>query len=127
MSHIFAYQYGNVALDSLETRHCAEARNITPDNRIQFNFEHDGRRSKLPLLAPAWVKFADEPDRQTKKATTQKTYEETVQPYLERQKEYREHFSHGLKDRQADNAEQQVDDFFENEVRDGADRLAHEA
>lgn len=65
----------------------------------------------------------DEPDKRTRRTTTNKTYEETVQTYLERQREYRDRFSSGLPDTKADQAETLIDHFFENEVRKGFDRL----
>ncbi|GAB4488473.1 MAG: hypothetical protein OHK0019_04850 [Saprospiraceae bacterium] len=65
----------------------------------------------------------DEPDKRTRRTTTQKNYEETVQSYLARQREYRDRFSFGLPDTRADEAETMIDDFFENEVRRGFDRL----
>lgn len=65
----------------------------------------------------------DEPDKRTRRTTTQKSYEETVQSYLARQREYRDRFSSGLPDTRADEAETMIDDFFENEVRRGFDRL----
>lgn len=65
----------------------------------------------------------DEPDKRTRRTTTQKTYEETVQSYLERQREYRDRFSAGLPDLKADEAEAAIDNFFENEIRRGYDRL----
>lgn len=65
----------------------------------------------------------DEPDRRTRRTSTQKHYAETVVPYLERQSEYRERFANGLKGAQRDSAEQRIDDFFENEVRRGYERL----
>ncbi|HRI61280.1 MAG TPA: hypothetical protein PK228_16180 [Saprospiraceae bacterium] len=65
----------------------------------------------------------DEPDKRTRRTTTQKTYEETVQTYLGRQREYRDRFSSGLPDQKADEAEALIDDFFENDVRRGYDRL----
>ena len=65
----------------------------------------------------------DEPDKRTRRTTTRLTYEETVQTYLERQREYRDRFSSGLPDLKADEAEALVDNFFENEVRRGYDRL----
>lgn len=65
----------------------------------------------------------DEPEKRTRKTTTLLTYDETIQAYLERQAEYRDRFAGGLKDQQADAAEQQVDDFFENEVRIGGEKL----
>jgi outer membrane protein OmpA-like peptidoglycan-associated protein len=51
------------------------------------------------------------------------TYEETVQSYLERQREYRDRFSSGLSATKSDEAEALIDNFFETEVRRGYDRL----
>ncbi len=65
----------------------------------------------------------DEPDKRTRKTTTKKTYEETVLTYLERQDEYRERFSTGLKTDQKDAAETEIDTYFEDEIRRGFDRL----
>ncbi len=65
----------------------------------------------------------DEPDNRSRKTATKSTYYETVEAFLARQREYRDRFSDNLKDQQADAAEQLVDNFFENEVRNGADRL----
>jgi len=65
----------------------------------------------------------DEPDKRTNRTYTKKSYEETVQRYLERQSEYRERFSSGLTDTRREAAEILTDDFFENEVRQGFDRL----
>lgn len=65
----------------------------------------------------------DEPDKRTRRTTTRKSYDETVQTYLERQREYRDRFASGLSGAAADAAEALVDDFFENEVRRGYDRL----
>jgi tetratricopeptide (TPR) repeat protein len=65
----------------------------------------------------------DEPDKRTRKTTTQKHYEETVRSYLDRQQEYRERFSTPLKGVKAEEAEQLVDDFFEQEIRNGFERL----
>lgn len=66
----------------------------------------------------------DEPDKRTRRTTTGKTYEETVQTYLARQREYRDRFSSGLSELRADEAETLIDNFFENEVRRGFDRLS---
>ncbi len=65
----------------------------------------------------------DEPDKRTRRTATKKSYEETAQSYLERQNEYRERFAGNVDGAKSDTAEQQVDDFFENEVRRGYDRL----
>lgn len=65
----------------------------------------------------------DEPDKRTRRTTTRKSYGETAQAYFARQEEYRDKFSAGLKGDAADTAEGAVDDFFENEVRRGYDRL----
>jgi outer membrane protein OmpA-like peptidoglycan-associated protein len=66
----------------------------------------------------------DEPDKRTRRNTTQKTYEETAQAYLAAQPLYRQRFAAGLDDNGSEAAEAQVDQFFENEVRQGYDRLS---
>ncbi len=65
----------------------------------------------------------DEPDKRTRRTTTAKTYEETVFDYLDRQREYDDRFAAGLTGPKQDQAEALIDDFFENEVRRGYDRL----
>lgn len=65
----------------------------------------------------------DEPDKRTRRTSTRKTYEETALVYLDRQTEYRENFAADMDLAKAEVAEQQVDDFFENEVRRGYNEL----
>ena len=65
----------------------------------------------------------DEPDKRTRKSVTKKQYEETVLAYLDRQEEYRTRFAAGLAGTKREDAEVLTDDFFENEVRRGYDRL----
>lgn len=65
----------------------------------------------------------DEPDKRTRRTSTKKTYEETAQAYLDRQREYRERFAGNTDGAKAEAAEQQIDDFFEAEIRRGYDRL----
>ncbi|MEI6408242.1 MAG: hypothetical protein WCR52_02570 [Bacteroidota bacterium] len=65
----------------------------------------------------------DEPDKRTNRTSTKKSYDETVQAYLERQAEYKKRFGAGLTGVGLETAENSVDDFFENEVRRGNDRL----
>ena len=65
----------------------------------------------------------DEPDKRTRKSITKKHYEETVLAYLDKQEEYRNRFATGLLGEKRDAAEILTDDFFDNEVRRGYDRL----
>lgn len=65
----------------------------------------------------------DEPDKRTRRTTTKKTYEETVLTYLERQDEYRERFSQGLRSEKKEAAEVAIEQFFEEEIRRGFERL----
>ncbi len=65
----------------------------------------------------------DEPDKRTRRSYTKKQYEETVIDYLEKEEEYRNRFAQGLSGDKRDAAEILTDDFFENEVRRGYDRL----
>lgn len=65
----------------------------------------------------------DEPDKRTRRSVTKKQYEETVLTYLEKEEEYRNRFASGLSGERRDAAEILTEDFFENEVRRGYDRL----
>lgn len=65
----------------------------------------------------------DEPDKRTRKSVTKKQYEETVLAYLDRQEEYRNRFAAGLAGIKQEEAEVLTEEFFENEVRQGYDRL----
>lgn len=65
----------------------------------------------------------DEPDPRTRRATTQKNYEQTVLPYLGRHDEYRERFAAGLSGEKREAAEAATDAFFDDEVQRGYDRL----
>lgn len=65
----------------------------------------------------------DEPDKRTRRTTTKKNYEETVLAYLDRQEEYRQRFSEKLNGTSKEKAEDQIDQFFDNEVRQGYERL----
>jgi outer membrane protein OmpA-like peptidoglycan-associated protein len=65
----------------------------------------------------------DEPDRRTERTFTKKSYEETALTYLARQDWYRERMTLGLKNEEEIKAANMTDDFFENEVRKGYDRL----
>jgi outer membrane protein OmpA-like peptidoglycan-associated protein/tetratricopeptide (TPR) repeat protein len=66
----------------------------------------------------------DEPDPRTRRTQTRKHYEETVVRYLEAQETYRVRFSEGLRGARKDVAEAAVDVFFEEEVRQGWERLS---
>lgn len=85
-----------------------------------------------PQLPPQLIDFVglplyfdnDEPDKRTRKITTTLTYETTVMSYLDRQVEYRLKRSEGLSPENAEKAENDIDEFFENEVRDGFEKLS---
>lgn len=66
----------------------------------------------------------DEPDKRTQRTATKKNYEETVLPYLDREEEYKTRFSEALKGEAAEKAIEQVEDFFENHIRRGYERLS---
>ncbi len=86
----------------------------------------------VPVEIPKLIDFKglplyfdnDEPDKRTRRTSTLKTYDESVQAYLDRQKEYEKIFSANLKGDKAVEATQQIEDFFETEVRDGYEKLS---
>jgi len=65
----------------------------------------------------------DEPDKRTRRTTTNKTYEETAQAYLDRQNEYRDRFTDKTEEPKVEAAEQLIDDFFEHEIRRGYEQI----
>jgi outer membrane protein OmpA-like peptidoglycan-associated protein len=65
----------------------------------------------------------DEPDKRTRRTTTKRSYEETAQAYLDRQSEYRERFAGNIDGVLLEEAEQRIDDFFEDEIRKGYELL----
>ena len=65
----------------------------------------------------------DEPEKRTRKTQTSLSYDETVRDYLNQQDEYRSQFVKGIAKDKVDHAEQAIDDFFDNEVRNGADKF----
>lgn len=65
----------------------------------------------------------DEPDPRTRRTTTRKNYESTVIAYLQRQDAYREAFSAGLPKGKKEEAAEDIDAFFDDEVRQGYERL----
>lgn len=96
-------------------------RPMIPVERLQ---EPDPAPTKLADFVGLPLYFDnDEPDKRTRRIKTEKSYVQTAQTYLERQTEYRERFSAGLADTGREAAEEQIDAFFENEVRRGFERL----
>ncbi|MFN7325263.1 MAG: hypothetical protein ACK5SQ_01635 [Chitinophagales bacterium] len=65
----------------------------------------------------------DEPDKRTRKTTTKKSYETTVLLYLEREQEYLQRYSAGLRETEAESAQQAITEFFQEEVRTGYEQL----
>lgn len=65
----------------------------------------------------------DEPDKRTRRTRTQKSYAETAQAYLAREAEYGEKFAGGLPVSKREQAAEQVEAFFDSEVRRGYERL----
>jgi outer membrane protein OmpA-like peptidoglycan-associated protein len=65
----------------------------------------------------------DEPDKRTKRTITKKSYEETAIAYLSRQDWYRARMIWGLTGAEEVSSANLSDDFFEQDVRRGLDRL----
>jgi WD40-like Beta Propeller Repeat len=65
----------------------------------------------------------DQPDPRTRRTATRLDYAETIEVYLAKQETYRTQFATGLRDIAAENAEADIDRFFEQEVRGGYERL----
>jgi hypothetical protein len=86
---------------------------------------------EVPISAPKPEDFEglslyfdnDEPNKRTRNTDTRQTYSESICTYLGFQQEYRKQFTAGLTGKDAEAAGEQVDDFFEKDIRQGGDRL----
>ncbi len=65
----------------------------------------------------------DEPDRRTRRTTTRKTYGETFRQYYDRKEAYLSQYTAPLSDEHRPAAEDNIDSFFEEEVRKGHEYL----
>lgn len=80
--------------------------------------------TKLEDFLPLALYFHnDEPDRRTRRTYTKKSYEDTYLRYYNRKQEYLTEYTKPLDEEQTFEAEQIIDDFFEDEVRKGYDHL----
>ncbi len=65
----------------------------------------------------------DEPDKRTRRTTTQQTYMATFEKYFRQKGEYVRQYGSNLKDEALMEAEERMEDFFENDIRRGHDFL----
>jgi hypothetical protein len=65
----------------------------------------------------------DEPNPRTRDTTTNLTYEQTYLEYIKLEKEYRKEFSKGLSGEEKEDAELEIEDFFEQYVQQGMQYL----
>jgi len=76
--------------------------------------------TKLENFLPLALYFDnDEPDRRTRKTTTQKTYTETYREYINRTDEYERAFAQPLEGERELEALEAIDQFFEDDVEKG--------
>lgn len=84
---------------------------------------------KIPTTLEDFLPLAlyfdnDEPDKRTRRNTTKKSYLQTFEPYYSRLNKFRKEYSKGLIGETKIIAEQDIDIFFDNKVKKGADYLA---
>jgi len=80
--------------------------------------------TKLEDFLPLALYFHnDEPDPRNRRASTKKNYEDTYLSYYKLKDEYLTEYTRPLEEEAAFEAETQLDDFFEDEVRKGYDHL----
>ena len=80
--------------------------------------------TKLEDFLPLALYFHnDEPDRRTRRTTTKKTYEASYLKYYALKQEYLSEYTKPLNEEDAFDAENRLDDFFEDQVRKGYDHL----
>jgi tetratricopeptide (TPR) repeat protein len=105
-----------------------------PDDTVEVMVELPTPKPKRPQTPPvpttledflplALYFHNDEPDRRTRRTYTKKSYEETYLQYYNRKQEYLTEYTNPLDEEQTFEAEQFIDDFFEDEVRKGYEHL----
>lgn len=85
-------------------------------------------KPKVPTTLEDFLPLAlyfhnDEPDRRTRRTTTKKNYSETFEKYYQLKETYIREFSKPLEEEDQATAEEQLDDFFENNIKKGHDFL----
>ncbi len=84
----------------------------------------DTTEQKIQKLLPLTLYFHnDVPDPRSTKPTTDKNYEDLLEQYFTLKDKYKKEYSRGLKGAQAQQAEQDIDDFFSNYVGHGFEDL----
>ena len=79
---------------------------------------------EIQLLVPLTLYFHnDEPDPRTRNNTTRLNYLKTVQDYLALKTLYRKEYAKGLKDEKIKEAEEDIEDFFTENVQKGQEDL----
>ncbi|HRF37369.1 MAG TPA: hypothetical protein PK198_01155, partial [Saprospiraceae bacterium] len=83
---------------------------------------------KLPQTLEDFLPLAlyfdnDEPDKRTRRTTTQQTYGGSFEKYYVRKQEYMRQYAGELKGDEQQDAEDRMEDFFENDIRRGHDFL----
>lgn len=65
----------------------------------------------------------DEPDPKTTKTKTKQNYEDVLKSYFSLKNKYIKEYSRGLTGKEKEQAQQEIEDFFDNEVGQGFDNL----
>lgn len=83
---------------------------------------------KLPQTLEDFLPLAlyfdnDEPDKRTRRTTTQQTYGGSFEKYYVRKQEYMRQYAGALQGDEQQDAQDRMDDFFENDIRRGHDFL----
>ncbi len=80
-------------------------------------------QSMLDMLPIRLFFDNDEPDRRTTATTTRQTYLATFQKYYPQKEKFIRSFCRPLKGDEKENAQYEIDDFFEYDVKEGGDNL----
>ena len=79
---------------------------------------------KIALRLPLPLYFHNDiPDPRSKSETTNANYMETLEDYIKMRSLYKNEYAKGLKDKEKENAEQKIDDFFTQHVETGYENL----
>lgn len=104
-----------------ETEELAEE---SPEEPLEDTIEPSKEPETLEDFLPLALYFDnDEPDKRTRRTSTKKSYGTTYQKYYSKKQEYLSQFVKPLDDEDRFEAEQAVEDFFEDQIKKGYEHL----
>ncbi len=101
-----------------------DTRNNLPNNRIERKIYLSKKLDDLATMLPVVLYFDnDEPDKNTYRLYTSRTYTDTYYPYIARKDEFKTRYSAPLSAAYKESAAANIESFFEGDVKGGYTKM----